>query len=543
MQNFWHNIGTLFKSKKKFHLYLLILLLLLPLLVFSVTKGKIYVEKVSANTTLGIDVHVGKNQQAASIISSPVFSTRQKGEMIVVFLASDGPEYGTQAFSSVTGGGLTFTLAKRANAQAGTSEVWYAYAAAPLTNVVITANLSNGKYSGMIDVVSFTGSSDTLGGAAIASGSTGAPTVSLATTIANSWVWGIGNDWDRAVARKVGVGQSITRQFVNRKVGDTFWAQKQNGFTTVIGAEVILNDTAPTNDRWNLVAVEIIPQTTQPEATNTPAPTAIPTPTQVVTSPTPTPSTELQTNCQPNPSSCGYPDATNTGVPAGTALTKITGDMTINTAGAVIDGKDITGCVRVEAPGVTIKNTKITCTGYYGIFTASQAVADGAAPLIIQDVEIVCGSNSTGIAYANLNVRRAYIHGCENGFALNEDATVVDTYITDIKEVNGGHGDGMQFGGPVENIFINHNSIIVKDVTSAINWTDDTVSIVIENNLLAGGNYTIYCPRVAVPPGAFKVLNNRFGDFTYGHQNSCDQTGVIFTGNYEDSNLNPISAN
>lgn len=276
-----------------------------------------------------------------------------------------------------------------------------------------------------------------------------------------------------------------------------------------------------------------------PTPTPTVTPTATPTPS---TGLTPTPSTTQQINCRFNPSSCGYPDTTNTGVPAEITLTKVTGDMTIRTAGTVIDGKDITGCVTVDAPGVTIKNTRITCDGYYGILTADQAVAEGSVPLTVQDVEIVCGGNTTAIAYANLNVWRAYIHGCENGFSLDRDATVQDSYITDIKEINGGHGDGMQFGGSVENIVINHNSVIVGEVTAAINWTGETVSMLVENNLLSGGGYTIYCPRVPVPQGAFKVLNNRFGDFTYGHQDSCNMSGVVFTGNYEDSNLQPIPA-
>src|SRR5262249_12135120 len=51
--------------------------------------------------------------------------------------------------------------------------------------------------------------------------------------------------------------------------------------------------------------------------------------------------------CAPKPSACGYPDATNTGVPAGTALTVVNGDLTVSTAGAVVDAKDIRGCVLI----------------------------------------------------------------------------------------------------------------------------------------------------------------------------------------------------
>lgn len=118
----------------------------------------------------------------------------------------------------------------------------------------------------------------------------------------------------------------------------------------------------------------------------------------------------------------------------------------------------------------------------------------------------MCGGNTTAIADSNVTVQRAYIHGCENGFSLDRDAIVQDTYITDIVEVNGGHGVGMQFSAPVSNIVVSHNTIIVGNVTSAVNWTGNTVSMRVENNLLAGGGYTVYCPRVLVPAGAFKVL-------------------------------------
>jgi len=270
-----------------------------------------------------------------------------------------------------------------------------------------------------------------------------------------------------------------------------------------------------------------------PEDAGTPPPPPPPPPADAGTPGT-------QTGCVASPSRCGYPDITNTGVPVGTTLTRINGDLDVNTANTVIDGKDIVGCVRVSAPGVTIKRSRITCNGYYGILNSGGGTAAGAARLQIEDVEVVCGGNTTAIGDANVNVKRAYLHGCENGFDLDRDATVQDTFITNIVEVNGGHGDGMQFAGTPTNIVVSHNTILVGSVTSAVNWTGNTVSMRVENNLLAGGGYTLYCPRVPVPAGAFQVLNNRFGTYVYGHTDSCDQSGVVFTGNIEDKDLTPI---
>src|SRR6266536_5233058 len=39
--------------------------------------------------------------------------------------------------------------------------------------------------------------------------------------------------------------------------------------------------------------------------------------------------------CKPSPHLCGYPDATNTGYPPGTAFTTISGDYTVSKAGTV----------------------------------------------------------------------------------------------------------------------------------------------------------------------------------------------------------------
>jgi hypothetical protein len=41
--------------------------------------------------------------------------------------------------------------------------------------------------------------------------------------------------------------------------GDTLWVQRQNAATPAAGTAVTISDTAPTNDRWNLAVIEIIP--------------------------------------------------------------------------------------------------------------------------------------------------------------------------------------------------------------------------------------------------------------------------------------------
>jgi len=217
---------------------------------------------VTAATTppLALDGLVTTRQSTSgTTISSPPLSTSGSGDLLLAFVSSDGPANGAQSISGVSGGGLTWTLRTRANAQAGTAEIWQAVAPTPLTNATITATRAKGGYQGAISVAAFIGADTTVNGAAgSASAASGAPSASLVTTKAGSWVWGVGEDWDRAVSRTPGAAQTIVDQFPSPS-GDTFWTQRQTATTPAAGTAVAINDTAPTNDRWDLALAEVRP--------------------------------------------------------------------------------------------------------------------------------------------------------------------------------------------------------------------------------------------------------------------------------------------
>src|SRR5438105_459314 len=219
---------------------------------------------------LAVDKTVIMHQSSASAsITSSAFSTTASNELLLAFIASDGPGSGKQTISSVTGGGLTWRLRQRTNTQVGTAEIWQAVATNPLTNATVTATRSSGSYVGSMVIVAFTGANTSVDGA-VAGGNaaTGAPSASLSTTRAGSWVWGIGDDWDRAVARTVGANQTKVDEYLP-SVGDTFWVQRQTNPTAAAGTPVTINDTSPTTDRWNLSLIEVIPAVSD---TNPPTP-------------------------------------------------------------------------------------------------------------------------------------------------------------------------------------------------------------------------------------------------------------------------------
>ena len=209
----------------------------------------------------------GDSSIASSNISTPAFTTSAGNELLLALIATDGPSGGTNQVSSMSGAGLTWSLAKRTNTQPGTSEIWRAFATSPLTNAVVTATLSSPAASSFT-LISFKGvdttgsnGSGAVGATASGTATSGAPTASLVTTRNNSWVLGVGNDWDHAVSRVVGSNQSIIHQYL-AAAGDTYWVQGQNAPTPVAGSTVSINDTAPTGDHYNLTLVEVLPATT-----------------------------------------------------------------------------------------------------------------------------------------------------------------------------------------------------------------------------------------------------------------------------------------
>jgi hypothetical protein len=187
--------------------------------------------------------------------TTAAFTTAGSGDLLLAFVSADGPAVASGQQATVSGAGLTWTRIKRANLRYGTSEVWQARATGVLTNATVTSALASSGYQSLT-VVALRGAVG-VGASIGASSVTGAPSVSVTTTAASSWLFAVGNDWDGAVARTLPAGQTMVHQ-VLPSVGDTLWVQTAHpnlgaGVASSIGA------TAPTNHQWNLVAVEVKP--------------------------------------------------------------------------------------------------------------------------------------------------------------------------------------------------------------------------------------------------------------------------------------------
>jgi subtilisin family serine protease len=205
-------------------------------------------------TVAAIDQFVSSD--GGDTVWTPAFSTSSPHELLVAFAASDGPASGVQTLS-ISGAGLTWQLVRRVNAQSGTSEIWTAIAEDELYDATVASVQSFGEYHQSLTVVAFAGVAG-IGATGGSNGSTSAPRVLLTTTLPGSRVFGVGNDWDNAIARTVDAHQTMLHEAVDTGVNDTFWVQATTDSIGGAGTQVQLADVAPANDQWNFAAVEIV---------------------------------------------------------------------------------------------------------------------------------------------------------------------------------------------------------------------------------------------------------------------------------------------
>ena len=189
----------------------------------------------------------------------------------------------------------------------------------------------------------------------------------------------------------------------------------------------------------------------------------------------------------------GFPDAATTGVPAGVTLTA-SGGLVINTPGVVIEGLAISGMVTINADNVTLKNCTIT-SGSWAVVN----ITSGSTGVVVQDCEIN-GLNAEGVRgiSGQGTFLRNDIHNTEDGIYLTGSNTLIqDNYIHDLQsDWSGPHYDGIATDGGVSNITIRHNTIINSHgQTSALmlsNYFGSVTNVVVDNNWLEGGGYTVY---------------------------------------------------
>jgi hypothetical protein len=216
-----------------------------------------------------------------------------------------------------------------------------------------------------------------------------------------------------------------------------------------------------------------------------------------------------------------WPGPKNTGVPVGAMLTP-SGSITVTTPGTVIDARDVIGTIEVKANNVTIKRSRVRGADYWLI-----KVHDGVAGVLIEDVEVDGGNApglvNAGIGWTGFTARRVNVHGTTDGIRMSGNVVVEDSWIHDLSRdpTSGGHQQCVSsFGGG--NITIRHNYMVWPHEATAVIFlkTDQAPidGVLIDNNLLDGGGWTVYSVNGGYgTPTNVVFSNNRFGQtYVYG---------------------------
>jgi hypothetical protein len=275
------------------------------------------------------------------------------------------------------------------------------------------------------------------------------------------------------------------------------------------------------------------------------------------------------TSCAAKPSACGYPDATNTGVPAGTTLKTVPGQISsgpgwtwnaatsvlaVTGSGTVLTGLYIPGNLEIDASNVTIKDVQVVTGGNFGISLrhttgvtienstiSGQNATTGRVGSAIDDVY----SDSTGITITDCN-----IYSFKTGIQV-QTGMITGNYLHDPGYVAGDHTNGFFVNGGTEPMTIEDNTVFDSlNQTDAISLDASAAGTpvankTIENNFLAGGSYTIYGgDSLGNTLSSVLFEGNRFGQLYYAtsgqygpvaYFTATGTGGNVWSGNFYDT--------
>ncbi|MFV0375543.1 right-handed parallel beta-helix repeat-containing protein [Microbacterium sp.] len=217
------------------------------------------------------------------------------------------------------------------------------------------------------------------------------------------------------------------------------------------------------------------------------------------------------------------PNATNTGVPAGTQLTRYDGNIYIDEPNTVIEGLEVHGIIKVRAPGAVIKNSKIV-----GGSTPTWALIsnmDNGDSFTVQNVELaptVISTKWNGIYGYNFTATRVNAHHVVDGFrVIGSNVRITDSWVHDqtydeTDPERGGtptHDDSIQVQAGANLLFegnrfeSSHNAAIMFTQLSGYDKLDN---VTIRNNYLNDGACTINIAATSSPFHAV-ITDNVFG--------------------------------
>jgi hypothetical protein len=245
-------------------------------------------------------------------------------------------------------------------------------------------------------------------------------------------------------------------------------------------------------------------------------------------------------DCIRVPHACGFPDATNTGVPTGTALRSVPGQVSsgpgwyyktadhaviVNVNGTVLSDLYIPYNLTIDASDVTVRDVRVVTGGYFGVSVrhttrvtiedstiSGQNLTSGRVDSAIDDVY----GDSTGLVIKNNNISQ-FRTGVQISTGL-----VADNYIHDPGYIHGDHTNGILADKPAGSLTIYGNTIFndlgqTDDISlDSSRSGQDVANKIVVDNLLAGGGYPIYGgDSKGNPTSNIVIVDNEFGQLYY----------------------------
>lgn len=188
-----------------------------------------------------------------------------------------------------------------------------------------------------------------------------------------------------------------------------------------------------------------------------------------------------------------WPNAMNTGVAADLVLTPAT-SLVVSSDGQLIEGLDLEGSIIVRASDVVIRNSRLTNDSTAIRFEQGSNLRVERVTFVGGDAKTLDGAIQ---AWGDITVRRIQVSGFGEGIDVyGAGGLIEDSYFHDMANADGKLMDGIE-AWEARQLVISHNVIEMPGGNSVIKLPLDVPvpggdDVLIENNLLAGGGYTVY---------------------------------------------------
>jgi len=247
------------------------------------------------------------------------------------------------------------------------------------------------------------------------------------------------------------------------------------------------------------------------------------------------------------------------------------GRLRVTGPGATIEAVEVHGQVVIDAPNVTLRDSKIVaCDTDSIVAVRAGRPADGydADDARIENNLLGCdgaadqrASRGVSDVYGNargLIVRGNNIWNVSNGITIEREGLVQGNFVRDLGHKAGDHHSGISNHGGATDVIFDHNTVLLSQegVSAPIVVYSDFAparNVTITRNLVSGGSYCVYggeSGAFAPSNGHIRIIGNRFSKI-YGHNGHCGIYGQIATfaptnrsdwsGNAWDEDLRPLS--